>query len=163
MDRTGRYGFPLLSAGQAQKEVTHNEALLQIDRMLHVAVATRGSNEPPAAPSQTASYIVGSAPTGAWTERADCLASYDGTGWTFTNPVRGCLAWIIGEAVFSVYDTGWSIGGWPTNGLKIGGRAVLAAPPVAIASPADGAVVDAQARTVIAAMIVALRNQGIVL
>jgi hypothetical protein len=92
MDETARYGLPLLSAGQAQKEVTHNEALLQIDRLLHVAVAARGLNVPPPIPILNVAYIVGGAPTGAWETRADCLAWYEGSSWRFTDPVRGCLA-----------------------------------------------------------------------
>lgn len=163
MNETARYALPLLSAGQAQKEVTHNEALLQIDRLLHVAVATRGLNVPPPAPSPSAAYIVSTAPTGAWEARADCLAWHEGGAWNFTHPVRGLMAWIIDEARFSVFDTGWSVGGWPASGLQIGGRAVLAALPVALEPPAGGAVVDAEARAAIAAMIAVLRDQGIVL
>ncbi len=162
MAETARHAFPLLSAGQAQKEVTHNEALSQIDRLLHVAVVTRGLSVPPAAPVANAAYIVGPGPDGSWVGQAGRLASHDGFGWVFTNPVRGCVAWIIDEGCFAIFDTSWSNGDWPAKGISIAGRRLLAAPAVAVAAPAGGTIVDIEARATIAALLVALRNQGLI-
>lgn len=161
MGTTIRHGLPLLATGQAQKDVTHNEALLAIDRQLHLAVASRGANAPPPAVAAGDSYIVGAGAGGAWTGWTDAVASFDGVGWSFAMPVRGALAWIADETRFSVYDGGWSAGGWPASGLSIGGRQVLAAEPVTVASPDGGATVDAQAREAIDALLAALRGQGI--
>ncbi len=163
MGDTIRLGLPLLSAGQAQKEVTHNEALLAIDRLLHIAVLTRGLNTPPPSPVAGSIYIIGPVPTGAWSGQAGRLASHDGFGWTIVAPVRGCLAWIVDEASFAVFDTVWSQGGWPSNGLKIGGRTLLAATPVAISSPSGGTVIDVEARAKISALLAALHDQGVIL
>lgn len=163
MTDTARHELPMLSAGQAQKEVTHNEALLAIDRLLQLAVVSRTIAVPPPAPPPGSIYIVAPAASGAWAGAADRLASHDGYGWTFTDPVRGCLAWIADEAVFSVYDDGWLRGGWPANGLRIAGRQVLAAAPVAVTAPGGGAVIDVEGRVKIAELIVILHNQGIIL
>ncbi len=38
-ERTSRLSLPLLHASQAQKEMTHNEALTLIDLLLHGCVA----------------------------------------------------------------------------------------------------------------------------
>ncbi len=162
MAETARHALPLLSAGQAQKEVTHNEALLKIDRLLQVAVVTRGISVPPAVPVANAAYIVGPAPGGSWAGQAGRLASYDGFGWVFTDPVRGCLAWIIDEGCFAIFDTSWSDGDWPATGLSIGGRRLLAAPAVAVAAPTGGTIVDSEARAALAALLVALANQGLI-
>lgn len=74
-------GLPLISQQQLQPEVTHNEALLLI------ALAFRGvisiTNTPPGSPVEGDSYIVGSAPTGAWAGRANCLTTYTSGGWRF--------------------------------------------------------------------------------
>ena len=32
--KTGKFGFPYLAVAQAQKEITHNEALFSIDALL---------------------------------------------------------------------------------------------------------------------------------
>ena len=104
MTDTSRHHLPLLAAGQAQKEVTHNEAVLAIDRMLQLAVASRALAVAPAMPADGAIYIVAAAPSGAWLGHAGRLASHDGYGWSFTDPVQGCLAWIADETVFTVYD-----------------------------------------------------------
>lgn len=122
MTDTSRHHLPLLAAGQAQKEVTHNEAVLAIDRMLQLAVASRALAVAPAMPADGAIYIVAAAPSGAWLGHAGRLASHDGYGWSFTDPVQGCLAWIADETVFTVYDGAWSQGGWPASGLRAAGR-----------------------------------------
>lgn len=163
MDETARHRLPLLSAGQAQKEITHNEALTAIDRLLQLGVATRSLDAPPVSPELGLSYIVGNVPTGAWAGQAGKLASHDGFGWVFTNPVRGCLAWIADEAVFTVFNGGWSTGGWPVSGLAIGERQVLAAPAVVVPLPSGGGVVDVEARAAIAALVAALQDQAIIL
>jgi len=161
MSDTVRHGMPLLSAGQAQKEVTHNEAVLTVDRLLHLAVMTRALSAPPSSPVAGDAYIVAAGGSGEWAGFSGQLASHDGFGWVFSPPVRGCLAWIVDEASFSVFDGGWSTGGWPASALFIAGRSVLGAPPVAVLPPAGGATVDTQCRAALGQLITTLRNQGI--
>lgn len=163
MSETVRHGFPLLSAGQAQKEITHNEALLSLDRMLHPAVLSVSLTEPPAPVAPGDAYIVAEPGGGVWTGRAGQLASHDGYGWTFTSPVSGCLVWIADEDRFAVFDGNWSHDGWPVDALRISGRRVLGAAPVFVTAPAGGAVVDAESRAAIELLISVLRDQGIVL
>ncbi len=162
MNTTIRHGLALLAAGQAQKEVTHNEALLVIDRRLQLAVETRGLASPPAAPTAGSCYIVASGASGEWAGQAGSLASHDGFGWTFDRPVRGCLAWIVDEAVFAVFDTQWSDGGWPVTGLRIAGRQVLGAAPATLSPPVGGSQPDEPMRAAFADLLVALRQQGII-
>lgn len=110
MTDTQRWTLPLLSAGQAQKEVSHNEALLAIDRVLHLAVVTRGLGQPPADARAGDSFIVAATPVGDWNGRNNMIASFDGAGWTLTTPRIGCLAWICDESVLTVFvDTGWQM------------------------------------------------------
>ncbi len=163
MSETIRHGLPLLAAGQAQKEVTHNEALLTIDRQLHLAVETRGLAFPPAIAVAGSNYIVAAGAGGAWAGRAGTVATSDGYGWIFTQPVRGCLAWVIDEAVFTVHDGIWSIGGWPVSALRIAGRVVLGASPVEILGPVGGTVVDTQTRAAFTLLVAALREQGVII
>lgn len=162
MTATPRHGLPLLAAGQAQKEVTHNEALLAIDVRLHSAVQTRTLISPPLAPPAGAMYIVPAGAGGAWSDKTDMIASWDGFGWRFAIPGAGWTAWISDESSFAVHDGGWSTA-WPVAGLRMAGREVLAMSPEAVPDPTGGGVVDVECRTAVTALLSALRNQGIVL
>lgn len=107
MNRTIRHGLPLLAAGQAQKEVTHNEALLALDRRLQIAVASRRIKEPPNEPMAGDAYIVPPDAKGDWVDRSDRIASFDGSGWVFDQPGSGWLAWVADERQFCFFDGEW--------------------------------------------------------
>ncbi|KPF59566.1 hypothetical protein IP88_16280 [alpha proteobacterium AAP81b] len=162
MPDTPRFALPLLEAGQAQKEVTHNEALLALDRLLHVRVETRGLGVPPAGVAPGVAYLVPAGASGAWAGQADSIASHDGFGWNFAAPVPGVVAYVADEAVFVHFDGAWSDGAWPAAGLRVGGRTLLAALPATIAEPVGGTLVDTECRNVVSAMIGALRAQGVI-
>jgi hypothetical protein len=163
MNETRRFALPLLAAGQAQKEVTHNEALLAIDRLLHLAIESRSLAAPPATPAAGTAYLVAPGASGDWAGRSGQIATYDGFGWTFLAPRAGMAAYIIDEAGFVALAPATVPAHWPVNGLRIAGRNVLAAPAEAIAAPSGGAVVDGECRNGFNALLVALRRQGIVL
>lgn len=81
MTHTPRLFLPLIAAAQAQKHVTHNEALALVDALLHLAVASRGLAAPPAAPAEGERHIVGNAPSGAWAGHSEEIAEWvDGPG-----------------------------------------------------------------------------------
>ena len=103
MTETLRWNLPLLMQGQAQKEISHNEALQAIDRVLQLAVVTRATGQPPANPAAGDSFIIGPAPSGDWSGCIGMVASHDGNGWILTTPRTGCLAWICDEAVLTVF------------------------------------------------------------
>jgi len=164
MSDTIRWALPLLAAGQAQKEITHNEAILAIDRLLHPAVISRGLLAPPAQSHPGDAYIMGEVPVGQWSGQANMLAIFDGQSWTFTAPRSGCLVWVGDETLFVVFSgTSWSDGAWPVQGLRIAGRAVLAAPPLPVAAPTGGETVDSECRATLDALLFVLTNQGIIL
>ena len=106
MSESNRWALPLLAAGQAQKEITHNEAILAIDRLLHLAVESRTLSTPPTEPRTGVTYIVGADPDGVWVACSGKLAAFNGAGWIMTSPRVGCLAWIVDEAQFAVFDNG---------------------------------------------------------
>jgi hypothetical protein len=106
---TPRLGLPLLAAGQAQKHVTHNEALLLLDALAQLAVADRGRDAPPADPAEGGRWIVGAAPAGAWAGQAGAVAIRLDGGWTFRAPQEGWTAYVVAERAF----VAWSAGeGW---------------------------------------------------
>lgn len=162
MNETLRHRLPLLATAQAQKEVTHNEALLAIDRCLQIAVATHGANAPPAAPIAGECHIVGALPVGAWAGQSDSIAIHDGFGWQFTVPKPGFVAYVADAAVLAVYDAGWHVGAWPVAALRIGSRIVLGAAPIAVSIPVGGSVIDAELRSAFAELLLALAAQGVI-
>lgn len=97
-----------LIASQAQKEVTHNEALNDLDALAQASVIDRTLNTPPASPSEGATYIVGGSPTGAWSGQAENLAAYY-SGWRFKAPKTGWTVWSQSENRFLYYTgSGWA-------------------------------------------------------
>lgn len=100
---TPRLGLPLLEAAQAQKHVTHNEALLLIDAAMHLAVVSRAVASAPAA-SDGLRYLVPEAATGAWAGQAGKLALAQGGGWLFLIPRAGWRLWVEDERKFLLFD-----------------------------------------------------------
>ncbi len=104
MSETVNLGLPLLESAQAQKHVTHNEALVLLDATAHLAVLSRVISTPPASPAQGDRYLVGSASVGAWSGHASGLAFFQDGGWRFATPKAGWRVWVIAENKLIVFD-----------------------------------------------------------
>lgn len=117
--------LPLIEAGQAQKHVTHNEALMALDALVQIHVLSAALNSAPASPAPGARYIVGAAPTGAWAGKAGQLAYWDGTAWVFFAPSEGWLVWDSGaDQILVRQDGAWTqppSGNLFPGGIGIGG------------------------------------------
>lgn len=108
MDDTPNLHLPYLLAAQAQKHVTHNEALRALDAIVHLAVLDAGLATPPASPVEAARYIVATGATGVWSGQAGKIAAWQDGAWSFHTPRAGWLCWITGANRSVVYDgTGW--------------------------------------------------------
>lgn len=102
-----RHGIELMVAAQAQKEVTFNEAIILLAVLTQTIVKEVGRDTPPAAPADWDVYVVGAAPSGAWTGHPGDLALYDGAGWLFYPPAEGWRVWDLATASQWTYTTGW--------------------------------------------------------
>jgi hypothetical protein len=98
MTVTPRLSLPLLAAGQAQKHVTHNDALVRLDALIHLVVDSRTQAAPPLSPTELSAYIVPTDGTGVFAGRADQVALFEDGGWTFLTPRIGWQAWVADEA-----------------------------------------------------------------
>lgn len=146
-DMSDRLALPLLAAGQAQKELTHNEALIRLDMLVQPVVEELGRNDPPEAPARGACWIAGAAPSGPWAGNADALACWTGGGWRFVRAFPG----------LSVRDrAGLALATYCEGGWRVCERSE------AIADPTGGPVVDAEARVALAAVLDALRRHGLI-
>lgn len=162
MPETPRLALPLIAAGQTQKDVTHNQAVLALDRLVALAVTSRSVPAPPTTPALGACYIVPAAGVVAWGHPAGSLLHWQGAAWLAETAGDGQIALIADESVMIVHRGGWREN-WPVSGLAIAGRSVLAASPVSVSPPTGGATVDNETRTALAALLAALQQQGILL
>lgn len=107
-DTTPRLALPLLAAAQAQKHVTHNEALVALDRLVHLTALDR-RNTPPESPAGGDAHLVGDAPTGAFAGHADAVATFDGSAWRFDTPAAGWIVWLAADEAALVFGgAGWA-------------------------------------------------------
>ena len=165
MSETTRWALPLLAAGQAQKEMTHNEALALLDLLAAPGVVAVGTGTPPASPVAGQCWVVGAAPTGAWSGRAGALAGWTGTGsgWRFISPREGLAVWSEADGCVATYVGGqWRVGTVAATEVTVGGQRVVGARRPAIAAPAGGTTTDAEARAAIGQILAALAAHGLI-
>lgn len=116
MDNTPNLSLPYILAAQAQKHVTHNEAVRALDAVVQLAVLDRDLTAPPGSPADGERYIVGPGATGAWSGQESTVAAWQDGSWLFYAPVEGWLAWVADEDVLVAWDgSGWSIVGSGTD------------------------------------------------
>ena len=87
-NETPRLKLPYLAAAQAQKHVTHNEALDGLDALVQLSVSGIAA-APEVAPVDGAQWLVGAAASGAFAGREGALASFRDGAWTFRMPMIG--------------------------------------------------------------------------
>jgi hypothetical protein len=160
---SARLALPFLAAGQAQKELTHNEAMALIDVGLAPAAQSFGLDESPSAPVAGQCWIVGDDPTGVWTGQAGALACWTESGWRFLPAIEGLAVWLQDQRLWAVREAdGWVIGNLRAARLVVDGIQVVGARGLPVAAPTGGAVVDAEARSAIAAILDRLVVHGLV-
>jgi hypothetical protein len=91
---------------QAQKHVTHNEALEQLDLLAQLHVLAFNMETPPGVVSSGDTYALGASPTGAWVGNAEKLALYQESDWVFITPNDGWLAVDSTTRILHVFQAG---------------------------------------------------------
>jgi hypothetical protein len=111
-----RSGSPVLTIGQGGKENTINAAISRM-AALTVGSAVAIQSAPPGGPPDGSVYIVGAAPTGAWSGQVNKIAHFrTATSWVFIAPQVGYSLSLIAMGGKRVYWDGssWSIVGGNT-------------------------------------------------
>ena len=115
-DITTHLLLPYILASQAQKHVTHNEALRLLDAMVALSVLDRDLTAPPASPADGDRYIVASSATGLWTGWDLNVTFWVDGVWLRLVPRPGWLAWVADEAAFVVWNgSAWDPVGEPVD------------------------------------------------
>ena len=110
MDSTPRLQLPYIAPQQAQKQVTYNEAMRRLDRLVQPVVSSRSLTAPPAAPAAGESWIVPPGAAGDWAGQDGALATWLDGGWRFDAPVAGQLAFVRDAAELVVFVAGaWQV------------------------------------------------------
>jgi hypothetical protein len=102
-DTSPNLDLPYLLPSQAQKHVTHNEALERLDMLAQLTLQGLGAQVPPPAPADGTVWALGPAPQGDWAGQAGRLAVRIGGAWSFIDPREGWRAWSLAEAELRVW------------------------------------------------------------
>ncbi|MFC3118904.1 DUF2793 domain-containing protein [Jhaorihella thermophila] len=103
---TPNLALPYIAAAQAQKHVTHNEALDRIDGLVQLSVKDRDLTAPPAIPTEGDRYIVATGATGAWAGWDGDVAMLSGGAWVRLPAREGWRVWVEDEAMLLVRTAG---------------------------------------------------------
>ena len=106
-DATRNLALPLIAGSQAQKHVTHNEALVQLDALVQLACLDKDLAAPPANPAEGDRYlVVAGAPTGAWAGLSGQIACFRDGVWVGLAPRPGWFAFVADEAELYLFTGG---------------------------------------------------------
>lgn len=163
MEATPRWALPHLFAGQAQKEIFHNEALTRIDMLLHGLVESADEDVPPSSPAVGQCWIVAAGATEEWAGHEGAVACWTEGGWRFAAPRAGLTLWVADRGHSMSYEGDeWLDAPVREDGLYVGGQRVVGSRQGAIADPAGGAAPDSEARSAIGSILTAMRNHGLI-
>ncbi|WP_238373105.1 peptidase G2 autoproteolytic cleavage domain-containing protein [Heliomarina baculiformis] len=97
-------GLPYLLPSQAQKHVTHNEALRLLDILVQLRLVGIGAETPPETPVEGEIHALGETPTGDWAGQAHMLAVWLDAGWSFLAPQPGWHGWDMAKEELRIWD-----------------------------------------------------------
>ncbi len=106
-DTTANLAMPYILPSQAQKHVTHNEALQILDAVTQLTV-TATLTAPPSDPQEGTCFSIAASATGIWSARDGKLALRQDGGWIYITPREGWRAWFLSEDRLRIHDgAGW--------------------------------------------------------
>ena len=122
MDESANLKLPYIMATQAQKHVTHNEAVRALDALVQINVLDKDLTSPPGSPADGHRYIPASGASSDWNSKDRQITAWQDNAWMFYQPLEGWLAWVADENQLYVYDgTDWTAlsGGGPGGSSAI--------------------------------------------
>lgn len=142
-DKSPRHGLPYIMPSQAQKHVTHNEALRHLDVLSNLELNARDENTPPSDPAEGDCYGLGSSPVGVWVHKAGQIALFSENAWFFSQPFAGLRGFDKATSEFIRYtDTGWEVITDQTDTTEIFGINTSADPVNRLAVKSDAALLS---------------------
>ncbi len=109
MSQSPHLNLPYILPSQAQKHVTHNEAVRMLDGLVQLSVLSAQSGIPPQDPAEGDRHIVGVAASGEWSGREGMVAQFIDGAWMFHQPREGWIAFDNGQQAALIFIvTGWT-------------------------------------------------------
>lgn len=105
-DQSANLALPYIAAAQAQKHVTHNEAIRRLDAFVQLVLESATATAPPASPPEGGRWYVPAGATGAFAGREGTLAACEAGVFDFLPVAAGFLAFIRDEGRLAVFDGG---------------------------------------------------------
>lgn len=96
--------LPYIQPSQAQKHVTHNEALHMLDVIVQLSVPVMPLQAPPSSPAEGDHFIVGTGATGAWAGHDNSVALFDQSNWVFITARAGWRAGVVANSSILFFD-----------------------------------------------------------
>ncbi|UXN60845.1 DUF2793 domain-containing protein [Phyllobacterium zundukense] len=96
--------LPYIAPSQAQKHVTHNEAIRALDALVQLSVMSRKLKNAPPESSEGDRYIIASEAVVPWAGKTDQIAAWQDDAWAFLQPQEGWHAWVAEEQTFVVFE-----------------------------------------------------------
>jgi hypothetical protein len=139
-DQTARLHLPYILPSQAQKHVTHNEALQRLDAVVQLTIKATVPT-PPENAAEGDCFLLSADATGDWAGKGGRLAFRQDGAWLSITPQPGWTAWFASEDKYRILRDGvWRDMPLPATGrmerLGIGTEADTAN-RLALASPAS--------------------------
>jgi hypothetical protein len=104
-EQTSRLELPYILPSQAQKHVTHNEALQKLDAVTQLTIIGE-INQPPQTMEDGDCFLIASAPTGEWERHVGNLGLWQDDAWVYIIPREGWRAWFVDTGKMRVLSDG---------------------------------------------------------
>ncbi|MEQ1942181.1 DUF2793 domain-containing protein [Mesorhizobium sp. VNQ89] len=104
MENSANLELPYIMPSQAQKHVTHNEAIRKLDALVQLSVLDRDLTTPPASPTDGDRYLVAADGTGAWAGKDGKIAAWQDGAWAFLAPKAGWMLWLEDDRDLLAFD-----------------------------------------------------------
>ncbi len=104
-DISPKLSLPYLMPAQAQKHITHNEALDLLDIVVQLTLTEIDAVSPPGAPVEGTAFALGSGAKDEWAGHDGEIAVFQNAGWVFVAPKDGWRATTVsGEPLVYLGD-----------------------------------------------------------
>lgn len=103
-EATRNLSLPMLSATQAQKHLTHNEALLRLDDVVQLGIAKRLA-APPINPVDGERFLIAENASLDWAARDGQIAVFNAGAWQYYSPKEGWIAWVVETEVLYIFSS----------------------------------------------------------